>query len=219
VRAAATQGWDPTAYGDISASGYVFSTSGDGGVVRTFPDGRTEQVFERVCPDGSRGFAWVDTSITVQDVIDDAVDRARRAVPAPELEMSPPPDAGGVVNLGMWLAVREQAPVTVRAEAGLLWAEATVRLSSTRWDMGNGDVVDCVGTGVPITDMSTVEEGPCGYTYRASSPEVDPFAVTVTARWTVTYRSSSGAGSSGSMDRSSTVVYDVDEIQTIGIAN
>ena len=142
VAATAADGWDPAGYGDITPSGYVFGATADGGVVRIFPDGRTEQVFARECPNGVGGFTWVDTSITAQDVIDDAVDRARRAVPAPTLDLSPSPEAGGIVNLGLWLALAGQDPVTVRAEAGSLWAEATVTLASTSWDMGNGDVVD-----------------------------------------------------------------------------
>ena len=197
VAATAADGWDPAGYGDITPSGYSFGASADGGVVRTFPDGRTEQVFARECPDGVGGFTWVDTSITAQDVIDDAVDRARRAVPAPTLDLSPSPEAGGIVNLGLWLALAGQDPVTVRAEAGSLWAEATVTLASTSWDMGNGDVVTCDGPGVAIVDTDTLEQGPCGYTYRQSSPDDDPYTMTVTATWNVSYRSSAGSGSVG----------------------
>jgi hypothetical protein len=219
VAATAADGWDPAGYGDITASGYTFGTSADGGVIRIFPDGRTEQVFARECPDGVGGFTWVDTSITVQDVIDDAVDRARRAVPAPTLDLSPSPEAGGIVNLGLWLALAAQDPVTVRAEAGSLWAEATVTLASTTWDMGNGDVVTCDGPGVAIVDTDTLEQGPCGYTYRQSSPEDAPYTMRVTATWNVSYRSSAGSGSVGGVDRSLSVDYDVDEIQTVGISN
>jgi hypothetical protein len=219
VAATAADGWDPTGYGDITASGYVFGSTSDGGVVRTFPDGRSEQVFARECPDGVSGFTWVDTSITVDDVIDDAVGRAKRAVPAPTLDLSPSPQAGGIVNLGMWLALARQDPLTVRAEAGSLWAEATVTLSSTTWDMGNGDIVTCAGAGTPIVDTDTVEQGPCGYTYRRSSPDEAPYTLTVTATWTVTYRSSGGSGSAGTVDRTSSVAYDVDEVQTIGVSN
>ena len=174
VAATAVDGWDPAAYGNINASGYVFAQRADGAIVRQFPDGREETVFNRVCPDGSSGFTWVDTSVTVQDVIDDAIDRARGAVPSPTLDISPPPDVGGIVNLGMWLALQAQPPVTVRAEAGPHWAEATVTLASTRWDFGNGDEVVCEGAGVPIVDPDTPEQGPCGYTYRTSSPEDAP---------------------------------------------
>ena len=56
--------------------------------------------------------------------------------------------------------------MTVRAEAGPHWAEATVTLASTSWVMGNGDVVDLRGPGVPIVDLDDPGEGPCGYTYR-----------------------------------------------------
>ncbi len=216
---AVTEGWDLTAYGDIAASGYVFGTGADGGVVRTFPDGRVEQVYARGCSNGLSGFTWVDMSITAQDVIDDAVGRARRVVPAPSLDLSPSPEAGGIVNLGLWLALAAQDPVTVRAEAGSLWSEATVTLASTTWDMGNGDVVACDGPGVAIVDTDTLEQGPCGYTYLRASPDDDPYTMTVTATWAVSYRSSAGSGSVGSIDRSVTVDYDVDEIQTVGVSN
>ena len=219
MAATAADGWDPAEYGNITRSGYVFGATPDGGVLRVFPDGRTEQVFARECPDGVGGFTWVDTSITIGDVIDDAVDRARRAVPEPELDLSPSPEAGGIVNLGLWLALTGQDPVTVRAEAGSLWAEATVSLQSTTWDMGNGDVVTCEGAGTPIVDTDTLEPGPCGYTYRQSSPDEQPYVLSVTATWQVDYRSSGGSGSAGSVDRTSSVDYDVDEIQTVGISN
>jgi hypothetical protein len=219
VAATAADGWDPDNYGDITPSGYVFGETADGGVVRQFPNGRTEQVFARECPDGASGFTWVDTSITIGDVIDDAVDRARGAVPAPTLDLSPSPEAGGIVNLGLWLALAGQDPVTVRAEAGALWAEATVTLASTSWDMGNGDIVSCEGAGTPIVDTDTLEQGPCGYTYRASSPEDAPYQLSVTATWAITYRSSGGSGSAGTVDRTLSVDYDVDEIQTVGVSN
>jgi hypothetical protein len=140
-------------------------------------------------------------------------------VPVPSLDLSPAPEAGGIVNLGLWLALTGQDPVTVRAEAGSLWAEATVTLASTTWDMGNGDVVTCDGPGVPIVDADTMEQGPCGYTYRRSSPDDQPFELSVTATWAVTYRSSGGSGSSGTVDRTASVTYDVDEIQTVGVSN
>ena len=220
VPATAADGWDPGAYGDISASGYTFFETPDGAIGRQFADGRSEMVFNRVCPDGAAsGFTWVDTTVTVQDAIDDAVDRARRAVPSPTLDISPPPEVGGIVNLGLWLALTGQDPVTVRAEAGPHWAEATVTLASTSWDMGNGDVVVCDGPGVAIVDVDDPGEGPCGYTYRASSPDDHPFELSVTATWDVTYRSSGPSGAAGSIDRTLTVDYDVDEIQTIGISN
>ena len=220
VPATAADGWDPGAYVDISASGYTFFDTPDGAIGRQFADGRTEMVFNRMCPDGAAsGFTWVDTTVTVQDAIDDAVDRARQAVPSPTLDINPPPEVGGIVNLGLWLALTGQDPVTVRAEAGPHWAEATVTLASTSWNMGN--LIDAVSedTLMAIADPDDPGEGPCGYTYRASSPDDHPFALSVTATWDVTYRSSGPSGAAGSIDRTLTVDYDVDEIQTIGISN
>ena len=176
-------------------------------------------MFRRECDGEDLGFTWVDVTIDIDDVIDDAVGRARRQVPAPALDMSPPPTAGGIVNLGLWLAVQPPPPVTVRAEAGGLWAEATATLASTRWDMGNGDIVDCAGPGTPIADLETVEQGPCGYTYRMSSPDDAPYPLAVTAIWRITYQSSAGGGTSAPMERTLTTSYDVDEIQTVGVSN
>ena len=123
------------------------------------------------------------------------------------------------MNLGLWLALAGQEPLTVRAEAGPHWAEATVTLASTSWSMGNGDVVTCDGPGSPIVDTETIDEGPCGYTYRRSSPDDAPYRLSVTATWTVDYVSSGGSGTAGMVDRTVSVDYDVDEIQTIGISN
>jgi len=215
----AVDGWGPDNYANISASGYAFVEYPDGSIGRQFPDGREERVFQRNCDGQDLGFTWVDITVTIDDVIDDAVDRARRQVPAPALDISPPPTAGGIVNLGLWLALQAPAPVTVRAEAGALWAEATATLASTRWDMGNGDVVECAGPGTPIVDLETVEQGPCGYTYRRSSPDETPYVLGITAIWRITYRSSSGGGTSAPMERTLTTSYDVDEIQTVGVSN
>jgi len=99
------------------------------------------------------------------------------------MELSPSPQAGGIVNLGWWLSLAGQDLVTVRAEAGSLWAEATVTSASTSWDMGNGEVVECDGPGEAIVDTETLDEGPCGYTSRRLSPDEDPYVLSVTATW------------------------------------
>ena len=134
VPASGIEGWDPGAYGDLSPSGYQFTQRDDGAVGRVFPDGRSEVVFERVCPDGSQGFVFIDTSITVRDVIDDAVDRARRAVPAPSLDLSPSPEAGGIVNLGLWLALAGQDRLIFDADPNVVPKEAKKSSRKAGWD-------------------------------------------------------------------------------------
>lgn len=205
----------PNVGGDLDPA-FTYITHPDGSVGRRFPDGEEEKGFHRACDDGTGGFRWVSTSITAADLIDQAVDRARQLAPAPTLDVNPAPEAGGIVNLGMWLAIEPVTPSPIRVEAGDLWAVAQLSLASTAWDLGNGDRVTCDGPGVPIPDLDTVEEGPCGYTYRTSSAEDAPYQLGVTATWSVDYQSSAGAGSAGTIDRSLTVPYDVDEVQTIG---
>ncbi|MBV1893818.1 MAG: hypothetical protein KUG57_07205, partial [Ilumatobacteraceae bacterium] len=72
----------------------------------------------------------------------------------------------------------------------------------------------------PIVDLDTLEEGPCGYTYRLSSPEEDPYQITITSFYDVTYTTSTGrSGSLEGLSRSITFDYDIDEIQTVGTRN
>jgi hypothetical protein len=197
-------------------SSFEYITHPDGSVGRRFDDGREEKGFQRRCDNGTGGFTWVETTITISDVIDDVVDRARQTAPLPALDISPDPSAGGIVNLGMWLAVEPRSPSSVRVEAGSLWAVSTLSAESTTWSFGNGDSVTCAGIGVPLADPEVVEEGPCGYTYRSASPDGVPFQLTATVTWRVDYRSSAGPGSAGTIDRTVVVAYDVDEIQSIG---
>jgi hypothetical protein len=102
----------------------------------------------------------------------------------------------------------------------------TARYTSTRWDFGNGDVVECDGLGTPIVDLDIIEQGPCGYTYRApSAPEftgTDDLAyhASVTGRWTVTYETSAGgSGTLSPIDRTTAFMYRVREIQTLRVAD
>ena len=138
--------------------------------------------------------------------------------------VNPPVASGGIVNVGLWLAVAEQPVPSVSAEAGSVWISVVPRLIATRYAFGNGDVVECDGAGVPIEsvhpDLDVVEESPtCGYTYRRSSPDDTPYQLTITAVWALPYQSSSGVGSIPALERSITVDYDVDEVQTVGISN
>ena len=98
----------------------------------------------------------------------------------------------------------------------------TPTLATTTFDLGNGDSVTCDGTGVPIEDvypdLDVVEQSPtCGYTYRTSSPEDAPYRLTITTTWELPYESSEGAGEIPPLERTVTVDYDVDEIQTVGV--
>jgi hypothetical protein len=156
----------------------------------------------------------------------DIADEARRMleikfVPLPTPTISPPATAGGLVQLGMWLAVQRHAPVVASAQVGPYWATATATQASITWDMGNGDTVGpCQGTGTPIVNLNTADEGPCGYTYRhvnRSNPD-GAYQVTVTQRWTVTGVTFAGpVAGLAPIARATTFPYIVRQIQTIGI--
>ena len=197
-------------------TGYEYFAHADGAIGRRWTDGIEEKGFRKECSDGGGGFVWVDVTVSIQDVIADATARVRQLAPLPTMNVNPAPEAGGFVNLGLWLAVDTEAPAPVRVEAGGHWAVASLTPVSTTWSFGNGDSLTCDGLGEPIADATTVEQGPCGYTYETSSPDGSPFQLSATLTWSVDYVSSGGSGHAGTIDRTVSVPYDVDEIQSVG---
>lgn len=157
-----------------------------------------------------------DPSVFLPGLVDEVTEKVFFPVPALS------PTERGVVKLGMWLAVDEQAAVTARASASAMtWAETTARQMSTTFDFGNGDVVVCEGAGVPIPDwaIDSVEEGPCGYTF-TSTNDGEPFVVTITATWSVVSTTSAGTVvTHPDLELVTTVDYPVVEIQTVGVGN
>lgn len=201
-------------------------------VAQQSPDGRA--FFRRNTCYDDRGVTvsvdgvWVTSASapppTVDDLVPGVIDEARNSIPVPVLNMSPAPDVGGYVNLGMWLAIQAPAPVTARAEAGAVWAQVTATLQATTWDMGNGDVVECEGFGDPIVDPDTTEPSPiCGYTYEwPSAPQytgTDDFAyhLTVTTHWDLQLTGSDRRNVAlDPVDIPLEFTYQVREIQTVG---
>lgn len=154
-----------------------------------------------------------DPRVLAESVYDEVV----RQVPVPEPALSPV--GPGFVNLGMWLAVTEPAPISVTATAGSVWATTSAELESTTFDMGDGTVVVCDGAGDPIPEsqMDSLEPSPvCGHTYTGINGR-EPFVVTITSTWRVSWNGSGGVGGDlGGLDRASTIQYEVLEIQTVG---
>jgi hypothetical protein len=159
-------------------------------------------------------------------LIADAFQRVTALLPTPTVDMNPDPSVGGIVNIGLWLAVDDPGQVSITASVGPVWATVTARYERTVWSMGNGDSVECSGLGTPIVDVDTVEQGPCGYTYEwPSAPRftgTDDLAyhASVTGHWVITYATSSGrAGSLDPIDRTTDFDYQVREIQTLRVAD
>ncbi len=178
------------------------------------------RVFTAVCPDRALGLMYIPPSVDGNETISRAVDYLREQIPDATPAINPPVGVGGVVNIGLWLAVQPNAPLgPVTAEAGPdSWVTVTANHDATNFDMGNGDIVTCDDHGDPIPDseLDSPEQSPiCGYTYRQSSFDDAPYSLGIDAVWTIPWQSSSGPGSLTHTQQSE-VSYDVDEIQTVG---
>ncbi len=164
------------------------------------------------CP-GGVDIRVVDPRITPGNLIPGLVDHAGDLIELPDSLVNPPVgEVYGVVNLGMWLAVEEASYEPITARAGAVWITVTPTIGRTTFEFGNGDDVVCEGFGVPIIDLDTIDEGPCGYTY--SQP--GDYTLTITSVWELPYTSSSGPGSAPALERTIQVPYEVIEIQTVG---
>lgn len=172
------------------------------------------------CP-GSAGYRWAAPSEYVDRaaLIAAAYDEATAQIPVPSLNMNPTPEVGGVVNLGLWLAVGDPGQVNAIAQAGPVWASVTARFVGTSWDMGTGDVVECSGLGTPYPEGSNqIAQGPCGFTYTAQPPP-DGYTVSATGHWEVQLITSDGVDQMlDTIDMTYDFAYDVDEIVTVGEA-
>jgi hypothetical protein len=202
---------------------------GDGSFMPTGsgPTRTSSTLYKRTCGDVA-GFTlgWVADFVDVDALISSARQSVTAQVPTPSMNVNPDPSVGGTVNLGLWLAVDDPGQVSITASVGPVWATVTARYVSTLWDFGNGDSVECEGLGTPIVDTDTVEQGPCGYTYReTSAPQftgTDDLAyhASVTGRWIVTYATSAGeSGTLSPINRTTPFTYQVRQIQTLRVAD
>ena len=172
------------------------------------------------CP-GSSGYRWAAPAEYVdrQALIAAAYDEVAAQIPLPSLNINPPPEVGGIVNLGLWLAVNDPGQVNALAQVGPVWASVTARFVGMSWDMGTGDVVACDGLGTPYPQGSNqIAEGPCGYTYTVQPPPAG-YTVGATGHWGVQLITSDGVNQMlDPIDMTYDFAYDVDEIVTVGEA-
>jgi hypothetical protein len=159
----------------------------------------------------------VDPPATI--LVPDTLLVVKGLIRAPSSAINPAGEAP--VNLGLWFAVEDTAPIVAEGRLGPLWARGTATLASTTFDPGNGDPpVTCPVGGTPLASGSdTVDEGPCGYTYTSLDDVRGDIAITMTTHWDITWETSDGTTSGGPVETislSSTVPYNVYEIQTVG---
>jgi hypothetical protein len=184
----------------------------------TIVGGVTFYTYAVTCPGQGTQLRLVNPNTTAADLFELIRREASARIPAPVHDMNPAPAVGGIVNLGLWLAVEQQSIAPIHAEAGAAWITANPTLTDVSFDMGTGDdPVRCGGVGVPYPEGSNdPDEGPCGYTYRQKLPDDAAYTITITSEWTIPYTSSSGPGTLTAITTSTTYQYDVDEIQTVG---
>jgi hypothetical protein len=186
----------------------------------SYVGGEPHYVYAVRCPGYTGNLRLVPTNLAADDLVPGLYDVATGRILAPVPDVSPELDFTGYVNLGMWLAVEPTTITPITAEAGPnVWITVTPEHQSIDFDFDNGDTRTCNGFGEPISDLETFDEGPCGYTYRLSSPDNEPYQVRVGSTWNLPYTSSNGNGALPPFTRDAVFSHNVDELQTIGRSN
>jgi hypothetical protein len=184
---------------------------------RTWPDGTVEHAYTQACPNAGVRVIWVDSGVTPRELAERAF--ARVELDPPVVTMSPAPEVGGVVNLGMWLAIEPQPNLSDFEREGAVWIELIGEYQGMEWDFGteDEDTVECGGFGVEYEEGSDDPgEGPCGYTYEFDEQGDEPYTVSVTTNWSFRFVSDTESGPLGDLSATTTFDYQVYEIQTVG---
>lgn len=186
--------------------------------------------YQVMCPSTGRiGVVWISDG---QDApaapqIDPEV-LARQAVDSmklvgPEIA-NPRADGTYVVGMPMWMWV-DQTPTTygpnsATAMAGGVSVTAEAKVTSIRWEMGDGSAaVVCNGPGTKYRpSMGTTPSPNCGHVYEKVATSQDgKFHGTATATWTVNWEVTAGPIDAGSFTevRQSPFTVSVHEVQVV----
>lgn len=156
-------------------------------------------VYQVNCPDSGRvGVTFVPNGTGPAAPTIDPELVARRAVDSMRLtgpKVASPRAAGKyVVGMPMWMWVTRSTssygPATAKATAGGVTVTATAKVSTIRWDMGDGTTVTCTGPGTPYSpDQGKTLSPDCGHRYERSAADQPDgrYKGTATATWTVTW--------------------------------
>ncbi|MFF8810382.1 hypothetical protein [Streptomyces omiyaensis] len=72
--------------------------------------------------------------------------------------------------------------MSASASAGTVTVTATARVTSVRWDMGDGTTITCAGPGTPYTaDRGKTMSPDCGHLYTRAAD----YKGTATSTWTI----------------------------------
>ncbi|MFB7032271.1 MULTISPECIES: ATP/GTP-binding protein [unclassified Streptomyces] len=152
---------------------------------------------------------------------------ARRAVDSMRLDgpaVASPRAAGTyLVGMPMWMwatpSPRTFGPQAATATAGGVTVTATAKVSSVRWDMGDGTTVTCAGPGTPYRASYGKSPSPtCGHMYERASygKPGERHAGRATATWTIEW-SAPALGDAGTLTetRESAFTVRVVEMQAL----
>lgn len=152
---------------------------------------------------------------------------ARRAVDSMLLDgpaVASPRSAGRyVVGMPMWLWVDQSSttygPATATATAGGVTVTATAKVSSIRWDMGDGTTITCTGPGTRYdASMGKSPSPDCGHRYESASDgqKDGRYQGRATATWAVEWTAPAlGDGGEFTETRETLFTVDVREVQVL----
>ncbi|MFH8254168.1 hypothetical protein [Streptomyces roseolus] len=134
---------------------------------------------------GERQFVGADAPAPDEPVIDPAV-LARRAVDSMRLDgpVVASPRAAGTYVIGMPMWMRAEispstfGPVGAAASAGVVTVTAAARVTSVRWDVGDGTTVTCADSGIPAPPTRARTRPRIAGTATSASPTPAPTIAT-----------------------------------------
>ncbi|TDC83084.1 hypothetical protein E1193_09950 [Micromonospora sp. KC606] len=149
---------------------------------------------------------------------------ARLSLLPPRIAVAPRRDTGpGLVGLPVWMWAEEGLnyfgpTITESEEDRGLRVELVARFDRIVWNMGNGVKVTCTGPGTaydPKGPHAGKASPDCGYDSGYPKPSDEPYLVSATTYWSVTWR---GGGESGEIPQtrtSGTIPIEIDELQVV----
>ena len=150
--------------------------------------------------------------------------RTKLRIPKIAAGIGPSPDANrwsmAVVQYPYWLWADGDTEASVEAEAGDLHVSLDAYVSGLVFDMGDGNTVECKGTGTVWVgsdhrDDRYPEPSPtCGYTWEKVSGAGKSYKVTVTTYWAVDWTAGGESGTEHLVD-STTRQVPVGELQSV----
>jgi hypothetical protein len=194
--------------GGVSACSWemVDGQVGVNGYVATWPyteGGVTYHLWRRSCPDGVVYVQVAET--TPQDLLPGILEQLRDRTlpkPVPVFELLDPDFGWAYVRTPLDFRAGEGSwrPVSVTASIGPVWATATARPETLRFDPGDPGgpgPVTCGGND-PVAPYVAEQPGACSYTYvnASSTSRLDGyhFQTSLTIAWSISWTSSTGAG-------------------------